>query len=134
MDGTVPKKSIRSPSSVGRTGEFLVMSKLEYAGAHCVHSDATGDDIWVRLDGGKIRRVQVKSAHLIVPNGRRKALYKFSTPKAAERPDFYAFVAIEPQAVLFRSNVMVKSETTRIYPDEFTEAAERETMLGVLNE
>jgi len=55
------------------------------------------------------------------------------TPKAAERPDFYAFVAIEPQAILFRADVMVKSVTTRIYPDEFTEAAERETMLEVLS-
>jgi hypothetical protein len=133
MDGAVPKKPIISPNSVGRTGEFLVMSKLEYAGSHCVHSDATGDDIWVRLDDGNIRRVQVKSAHLIVPRGRKKAIYKFMTPKAAERPDFYAFVAIEPQAILFRADVMVKSVTTRIYPDEFTEAAERETMLEVLS-
>ena len=122
-----------SRSDVGRSGEFLVMSRLSALGYYTVHSDSYSDDVWVKLPDGKLYTIQVKTATEHKSRGARSG-HKYSYTCISSNADFFALVALDKERILFKTHQQFPHKTLRIHRDKFTEQAERDSLLFCLDQ
>jgi hypothetical protein len=121
-------------TDIGRAGEFLVMSRLQARGYYCVHSDSYSDDIWMKLDDGSIRTIQVKTATASKKRSKNSApKYQFLYAKNTIA-DFYALVALDVERVLFLTKQQFHQKTISINSDKFKEQAEHDSLLFCLDQ
>jgi len=105
-------------NKIGRVGEFFVAYVLERHGVECHHVDRFGMDLWCRLPDGRLVTIEVKTCTGTRRSGPRRPAYLFTTN--SRTADWYAFVALDIERVLFVPMHEVTAMTLRIKPHNFT--------------
>ena len=105
-------------NKIGRVGEFFVAYVLERHGVECHHVDRFGMDLWCRLPDGRLVTIEVKTCTGTRRSGPRRPTYLFTTN--SRTADWYAFVALDIERVLFVPMHEVTAMTLRIKPHNFT--------------
>ena len=105
-------------TKIGRVGEFFVAYVLERHGVECHHVDRFGMDLWCRLPDERLVTVEVKTCTGTRRSGPRRPAYLFTTN--SRTADWYAFVALDIERVLFVPMHEVTAMTMRIKPHNFT--------------
>ena len=105
-------------TKIGRVGEFFVAYVLERHGVECHHVDRFGMDLWCRLPDERLVTVEVKTCTGTRRSGPRRPAYLFTTN--SRTADWYAFVALDIERVLFVPMHEVTAMTLRIKPHNFT--------------
>ena len=121
-----------SNQDVGRSGEFLVMSRLSALGYYVVHSDSYSDDVWIKLPDGKLYTIQVKTVTEHKKRGVRSG-QKYTFVCKSSAADFFALVALDRERILFKTHHQFSTQTLRIHRDKFTEQAEYDSLLFCLD-
>lgn len=119
-------------SSIGRSGEFFVMSQLELWGYYCIHSSSHDDDIWIKLPDDRIITVQVKTAS---ERRRGRPSYQFQIgARSVRRADIYAFYAMDKGLILFTASdsEIVQKVSSSIKGEEFTEEAQASSLIDAI--
>ena len=106
-------------NKIGRVGEFFVAYVLERHGVECHHVDRFGMDLWCRLPNEQLVTVEVKTSTGARRRGAHLPAYFFSTN--SRNADWYAFVALDIERVLFVPMNEVTAVTLRIKPYDFIE-------------
>ena len=106
-------------SKIGRVGEFFVAYVLERHGVECHHVDRFGMDLWCRLPNERLVTVEVKTSTGARRRGGHRPAYFFSTN--SRNADWYAFVALDIERVLFVPMNEVTAVTLRFKPYDFIE-------------
>jgi hypothetical protein len=122
-----------SNQDVGRSGEFLVMSRLSALGYYVVHSDSYSDDIWIKLPDGKLYTIQVKT---VTDYKRRGPVsgHKYAFVCKASGADFFALVALDQERIIYATHQQFPHQTLRIHRNKFTEQAEHDSLLFCLDQ
>ena len=105
-------------NKIGRVGEFFVAYVLERHGVECHHVDRFGMDLWCRLPNEQLVTIEVKTCTNSHRRGNRRPAYLFTTN--SRTADWYAFVALDIERVLFVPMHEVTAMTLRIKPHNFT--------------
>jgi len=105
-------------SKIGRVGEFFVAYVLERHGVECHHVDRFGMDLWCRLPNERLVTVEVKTSTEARRRGAHRPTYLFTTN--SRNADWYAFVALDIEQVLFVPMHEVTAMTLRVKPRDFT--------------
>ena len=100
-------------------GEFFVAYVLERQGVECHHVDRFGMDLWCRLPNERLVTVEVKTSTGARRRGGHRPAYFFSTN--SRNADWYAFVALDIERVLFVPMNEVTAVTLRFKPYDFIE-------------
>ena len=106
-------------NKIGRVGEFFVAYVLERHGVECHHVDRFGMDLWCRLPNERLVTVEVKTSTGARRRGGHRPAYFFSTN--SRNADWYAFVALDIERVLFVPMNEVTAVTLRFKPHDFIE-------------
>jgi hypothetical protein len=108
-----------SATDVGRCGENLIAYQLERAGVSCSVVDRRGSDIWCRSPGGVLFALEVKTA--TAPSNRGRGQLSYSFQVRSREIEWYAFVALDVEQVIYRHVSDLKPYTThRIDPQTFS--------------
>ena len=116
-----------SETDTGRKGEFLASYILETFGVEVHHVSRDGADLWCKTPSGRILTVDVKSASRVQRKSQKSPRYAYHTPKTVP-VDFYAFVALDKRLLLIKEWTSVKTVSTSIKAEAFTEEAQRRTI------
>ena len=111
--------------SLGRAGEFYAAYKLQMAGLQVSHIDGTCD-LHVTLPCNRVLRVEVKTAGVISQYGS----YRFN--RGGSDADIFVLVAIRIGLLRIYSASEMKSVTTTLRPEDFTQQAEDDDIAGLL--
>ena len=123
----------KSHLDTGRAGEFLVMSRLSALGYYAVHSDSYSDDIWVKLQDGSLRTIQVKTVSEYKRRGPISG-QKYMFCCKGTSADFYALVALDQERILYYTLQQFSTKTLRINRQKFNEQAEHDSLLFCLDQ
>lgn len=111
-------------TETGRVGEYLAAYLLEKRGIGCSLVDRRGSDIWCHHPDGSMFRVEVKTATEASHKG--KGIYSYSYQVQRRDADWFAFVALDREAVIFRPRHWLKPYTThRLHPRIFSVPQQR---------
>lgn len=103
------------PTTTGRIGEYFVAYLLEREGVECTIVDRRGTDIYCRRTDDSLFTLEVKTASKpIYPSAASKtprANYDIKRTKA----DWYAFVDLSTQLVVFKPRTEVEEYSNRKY-------------------
>jgi hypothetical protein len=114
----------RVDTSLGRAGEFYAAYKLQMAGLQVSHIDGTCD-LHVTLPSNRVLRVEVKTAGVISQYGS----YRFN--RGGSDADIFVLVAIRIGLLRIYSASEMKSVTTTLRPEDFTQQAEDDDIAGL---
>lgn len=114
-----------SSTQTGRAAEYLVCYKLEIAGIEAHHLNSTTDILAV-LKSGRVIRLEVKASN----NPKQKStgiIYNFHV-LSTDNADWFAFVALDMEAVIFMPSDMVTAKTVTLYRQDFTQDIQTSTL------
>jgi hypothetical protein len=114
----------RVDTSLGRAGEFYAAYKLQMADLQVSHIDGTCD-LHVTLPCNRVLRVEVKTAGVISQYGS----YRFN--RGGSDADIFVLVAIRIGLLRIYSASEMKSVTTTLRPEDFTQQAEDDDIAGL---
>jgi hypothetical protein len=114
----------RVDTSLGRAGEFYAAYKLQMADLQVSHIDGTCD-LHVTLPSNRVLRVEVKTAGVISQYGS----YRFN--RGGSDADIFVLVAIRIGLLRIYSASEMKSVTTTLRPEDFTQQAEDDDIAGL---
>jgi len=123
---------VRGTTETGRTAEFLVCYVLQCNGIEAHHINASTDVIAI-LKTGKMIRIEVKGASQPVKRGHRSS-YIFGK-NLSDNAEWYAFVALDREAVFFVPNDMAKKgQSVTIKALFFTSDEQKRSVESIINQ
>lgn len=119
-------------TETGRVGELLAAYTLEKHGLGCSLVDRRGSDIWCMALDGTLFKLEVKTA--TAPSHEGRGTYSYSYQVHRRDADWFAFVALDREAVIFRPRLWLKPYTThRLHPDSFGSTLQRVTLNDLMH-
>jgi len=112
-------------TQTGRAAEYLCCYLLELNGIEAHHLNSTTDILAV-VPSGRVVRLEVKASN--TPAHKKSGdKYRFLARNAG-RSDWYVFVALDIQLMIFMPSAEVKNKTITIDGSAFTELAQSSTL------